>query len=104
VRWWSSQLPDHGRAPYAREHQAAFARAVTDAATSAWICDVFVNAHRRGRWLGTYLAQCMVDDLAIDGPALLLAIKDAPGSAGTAASPPRRSLEKSICDLPSPLV
>jgi hypothetical protein len=65
--------------PFAREHQAAFSRAVTDAATSDWICDVFVNAHQHRRWLGTWLAQSMVDDLAIEGAALLLAPKDAPG-------------------------
>ncbi len=33
-----------------------FARLVTDHATFAWLCDVFVDAAHRGRGLGTFLA------------------------------------------------
>jgi GNAT superfamily N-acetyltransferase len=36
--------------------QAGFARLVTDRATFAWLCDVFVDAAHRGRGLGTFLA------------------------------------------------
>jgi len=35
--------------------QAGFARLVTDCATFAWLCDVFVDAAHRGRGLGTFL-------------------------------------------------
>ncbi len=37
--------------------QAGFARLVTDYATFAWLCDVFVDASHRGRGLGTFLIQ-----------------------------------------------
>jgi GNAT superfamily N-acetyltransferase len=37
--------------------QAGFARMVTDRATFAWLCDVFVDAAHRGRGLGTFLAE-----------------------------------------------
>jgi len=36
--------------------QAGFARLVTDRATFAWLCDVFVDAAHRGRGLGVFLA------------------------------------------------
>jgi GNAT superfamily N-acetyltransferase len=36
--------------------QVGFARLVTDRATFAWLCDVFVDAAHRGRGLGTFLA------------------------------------------------
>jgi GNAT superfamily N-acetyltransferase len=37
--------------------QAGFARLVTDRATFAWLCDVFVDAAHRGRGLGAFLAR-----------------------------------------------
>jgi GNAT superfamily N-acetyltransferase len=36
--------------------QAGFARLVTDRATFAWVCDVFVDAALRGQGLGSFLA------------------------------------------------
>jgi len=35
--------------------QAGYARLVTDRATFAWLCDVFVDAAHRGRGLGSFL-------------------------------------------------
>lgn len=35
--------------------QAGFARQVTDRATFAWLCDVFVDKAHRGRGLGSFL-------------------------------------------------
>jgi GNAT superfamily N-acetyltransferase len=52
---------------YARERQTAFARVVTDGATFAWICDVFVDENHRGRGLGTWLVESIVEDLAVLG-------------------------------------
>jgi GNAT superfamily N-acetyltransferase len=70
-----------GSVPYsvhARGEQVAFARVVTDSATFAWICDVFVDEHHRGRGLGTWLVQSIVADLAALGvPRARLATRDA---------------------------
>jgi GNAT superfamily N-acetyltransferase len=56
----------------------AFARVVTDGATFAWICDVYVDAGHRGRGLGTWLVDSIVDDLTEAGILrMLLATKDA---------------------------
>lgn len=42
------------------EGQLGFARAVTDRATFAWICDVFVIPVARGLGLGVWLMECVV--------------------------------------------
>jgi GNAT superfamily N-acetyltransferase len=58
--------------------QCAFARAVTDLATFAWICDVFVGAGHRGRGLGTWLVENVVADLRGFGiRRIVLATEDA---------------------------
>jgi len=44
--------------------QVAFARAVTDDATFAWVCDVFVDASVRGLGLGSALMSQICADLA----------------------------------------
>lgn len=41
--------------------QIAFARLVSDAATFAWLCDVFVDTKYRGCGIGTWLAQASVE-------------------------------------------
>ncbi|MGW2250860.1 GNAT family N-acetyltransferase [Kitasatospora sp. NPDC001660] len=50
---------------YAAEggEQVAFARVVTDLATFAWLCDVYVDRAHRGRGLGTRLAAAVVEHL-----------------------------------------
>ncbi|WP_344619657.1 GNAT family N-acetyltransferase [Dactylosporangium salmoneum] len=58
--------------------QVGFARVVTDGATFAWICDVFVDAGHRGRGLGVWLVDAIVEDFTADGVLrLLLATRDA---------------------------
>ena len=42
---------------YEGEEQAGFARVVTDFATFAWLCDVFVLEDHRGRGLGKWLVE-----------------------------------------------
>lgn len=60
--------------------QVAFARAVTDGATFAWLCDVFVDRAERGHGLGTWLVSAVRDDLATRGVRrILLATADAHG-------------------------
>ena len=70
-----------GSIPYsvlADDGQAAFARVVTDGATFAWICDVFVAEPHRGRGLGSWLVDTIVADLAEVGvERFVLATRDA---------------------------
>lgn len=70
-----------GSIPYSvhtQERQVAFARVVTDGATFAWIGDVFVDEQHRGRGLGTWLVESIVEDLAVLGvQRVLLATRDA---------------------------
>ena len=72
-----------GSMPYsvlAGGEQVAFARAVTDGATFAWICDVFVDPGHRGKGLGTWLVDSIVEDLTERGVLrFVLATKDAHG-------------------------
>lgn len=44
--------------------QVGYARVVTDRATFAWLCDVYVAPAHRGRGLGTWLAGAVRDHLA----------------------------------------
>lgn len=58
--------------------QVAFARAVTDGATFAWICDVFVDESHRARGLGQWMIDTIVADLSDRGILrFLLATRDA---------------------------
>ena len=47
--------------------QAGYARLVTDQATIAWLCDVFVDAASRGRGLGTFLVAQAIGHPAVAG-------------------------------------
>lgn len=58
--------------------QVAFARAVTDGATHAWVCDVFIDTPFRGEGLGTWLVGEVCARLRAEGVGrLLLATRDA---------------------------
>ncbi|MEV0152956.1 GNAT family N-acetyltransferase [Micromonospora sp. NPDC050686] len=60
--------------------QVAVARVVTDGATFAWLCDVYVDRAERGRGLGGWLAGAARDHLAGLGVRrILLATNDAHG-------------------------
>lgn len=60
--------------------QVAVARVVTDGATFAWLCDVYVDRAERGRGLGTWLACAARDHLATLGVRrIVLATHDAHG-------------------------
>ena len=62
----------------AQKQQVAFCRLVTDQATFAWLCDVFVEKSARGQGLGTWLAQSSVNWLESMGVyRMILATKDA---------------------------
>ena len=60
--------------------QVGYARAVTDYATFAWLCDVYVARADRGKGLGVALAAAVCDHLARYGlRRILLATTDAHG-------------------------
>lgn len=60
--------------------QVAYARVVTDRASFAWLCDVYVDRAARGRGLGTRLVTTVRDELIPLGVTrFLLATKDAHG-------------------------
>ena len=52
--------------------QAGFARHVTDRATFAWLCDVFVDTAHRGHGLGSFLVRFAVTHPDIAGLRLVL--------------------------------
>lgn len=53
--------------------QAGFARFVTDKATFAYLCDVFVDSAHRGHGLGTFLAETAIGHPDVRGLHQLLA-------------------------------
>ena len=60
--------------------QVGYARVVTDFATFAWLCDVYIDPAVRGQGLGTALVSAARDHLAPDGlRRILLATNDAHG-------------------------
>ena len=63
---------------YDGPRQVGFARVVTDSATFAWVCDVFVIEPYRGRRLGVWLMECAVAHPDLQGlRRWLLATRDA---------------------------
>ncbi|MGD9484199.1 GNAT family N-acetyltransferase [Streptomyces sp. TRM70308] len=60
--------------------QVAYARVITDRATFAWLCDVYVAPPVRGSGLGTRLVEAVCAELGPDGPRrVMLATHDAHG-------------------------
>lgn len=64
---------------YKGAQQVGFARVVTDYATFAWLCDVFVVESHQGLGLGKWLIECVVahPELQNLGLLFLLATRDA---------------------------
>lgn len=63
---------------YAGEQQVGFARVVTDYATFAWLCDVFILESHRRRGLGKWLIESVVAHPDLRGfRNFLLATRDA---------------------------
>ena len=63
---------------YERGRQVGFARVVTDRATFAWLCDVFVLEECRGRGLAKWLIECVMGHPALQGlRRVLLGTRDA---------------------------
>lgn len=57
--------------------QAGFARVVTDLARFAWLADVFVLEAHRGKGLGVWLVETVVDDRRLSSLRIVLATADA---------------------------
>ena len=57
---------------YTGDHQVGFARVVTDHATFAWLCDVFILESHRGQGLGKWLVECVVAHPELQGLRLFL--------------------------------
>ena len=59
--------------------QVGFCRWVTDTATFAWLCDVFVDGSCRGKGLGVFMVDIAVAHPSVGGLRLLLGTADAHG-------------------------
>jgi GNAT superfamily N-acetyltransferase len=57
--------------------QAGFCRWITDGATFAWLCDVFIDPAQRGSGLGVFLIDTATRHPEVHGLRLLLGTKDA---------------------------
>ena len=57
--------------------QVGLARAVTDYATFAWICDVIVAPEHRGRGLGKWMMECVIAHPELQNLTQLLRTRDA---------------------------
>ena len=63
---------------YAGDQQIGFARVVTDCATFAWLCDVFIDDAHRGQGLGKRLVETVVAHPELQGLRnFILATRDA---------------------------
>jgi GNAT superfamily N-acetyltransferase len=75
--------------------QVAFARIVTDHATFAWLCDVYVARPARGLGIGTWLAQSVREHvLNLGVRRIVLATADAHGVYAKAGFTPCASPER----------
>lgn len=60
--------------------QVGLARWVSDEATFAWLCDVFITDDHRGRGLGEFMVKAAMEHPDVDGLRMrLLATRDAHG-------------------------
>ncbi len=65
---------------YTDTEQVAFARVVTDYATFAWVCDVYVDERHRGHGLGKWLMETIIAHPRLTGiKRLVLGTRDAHG-------------------------
>jgi GNAT superfamily N-acetyltransferase len=65
---------------YRGRDQVGFTRVVTDKATFAWVCDVFVLPEHRGHGLGKWLMECVMGHPELQGlRRWMLATRDAHG-------------------------
>ena len=92
---------------YAGDEQVGFARVVTDRATFAWLCDVFVAAPARGQGVGTRLIAALIEHPDLPGlRRWALRTRDAHALYGrfgfTALAEPQRAMERHNPHVNSP--
>jgi GNAT superfamily N-acetyltransferase len=68
--------------------QIGFARAVADHATFTWICDVIIHPNHRGKSLGKWMVECLVDHPKLRTRSQVLATRDAHGLYDLVSSEP----------------
>ena len=51
----------------AQREQVGFARVISDFTTFAYLCDVFIAEHERGKGLGTWLMECVMSHPELQG-------------------------------------
>ncbi|MBO9632624.1 MAG: GNAT family N-acetyltransferase [Chitinophagaceae bacterium] len=65
---------------YADGHQIGFARMITDSATFAYLCDVFIDEDFRGRGISKWMMSVIMDHPDLQGlRRMMLGTKDAHG-------------------------
>jgi GNAT superfamily N-acetyltransferase len=64
---------------YTGDQQVGLARVVTDYATFAWLCDVFILEAHRGKGLGKWLIESVAAHPQLQGLLFCLATRDAHG-------------------------
>jgi GNAT superfamily N-acetyltransferase len=64
---------------YEGQSQVGIARVVTDYATFAWLCDVFIQESHRGRGLGKWLIESVVSHPMLQRGLFVLATQNAHG-------------------------
>ena len=60
------------------DRQVGFARVISDQATFAWVCDVFVDEDRRGAGIGTLLMSAITADPRLEGLKRTVLVTNAP--------------------------
>jgi GNAT superfamily N-acetyltransferase len=80
---------------YRGAEQVAFARVITDYTTFAYLCDVFVLESARGRGLGKWIAQTIVEHPRLQGlRRFVLITRDAHGLYAKHGFKPLKSAER----------
>jgi GNAT superfamily N-acetyltransferase len=64
---------------FRRQEQIGFARVVTDYAVFSWLSDVVIKDAYRGRGLGEWLVECILEHPRIAGTQFVLQTTDAAG-------------------------
>ncbi len=64
---------------FRRQEQIGFARVVTDYAVFSWLSDVVIKDGYRGRGLGEWLVECILEHPRIAGTQFVLQTTDAAG-------------------------